>query len=118
MSAFDPELPRVINEALTTPAPLAVTRAMEGAGEWAISHDLAKVLWTLVRVLQPTSILEFGAGRSSLVIADALKGGRLTSVDHDASSSLAGECRDLLDRVDVAEHVRDVRERNDSRPAG
>jgi predicted O-methyltransferase YrrM len=53
--------------------------------EWTVSLETANLLDGLVRHLSPSSILEFGAGRSSLVLASALHGcggGRLTSIEH------------------------------------
>ncbi len=54
-------------------------------GKWPVSRPMARWLTRLVIGLQRTSILEFGAGWSSLVLAHALAargGGRLTSVEH------------------------------------
>jgi predicted O-methyltransferase YrrM len=48
------------------------------------------VLEGLVLHLRPSSVLEFGAGRSSLVLAHALQaigGGRLTSIEHQPQFS-------------------------------
>jgi predicted O-methyltransferase YrrM len=53
--------------------------------EWAVSLGTAQLLAGLVQYLSPQSVLEFGAGRSSLVLAGALQGcggGRLTSIEH------------------------------------
>lgn len=60
-------------------------RALVANTEWAISVEMAQVLEGLVLHLRPSSILEFGAGRSSLVLASALQTcgrGRLTSIEH------------------------------------
>jgi predicted O-methyltransferase YrrM len=56
--------------------------------EWAVSLETAQLLTALVEHFAPASILEFGAGRSSLVLASALQtrgGGRLTSIEHQPS---------------------------------
>jgi predicted O-methyltransferase YrrM len=53
--------------------------------EWAVSLQTADLLSNLVTRLRPRSVLEFGAGRSSLVLAWSLQqagGGRLTSIEH------------------------------------
>ena len=60
--------------------------------EWTISGPLGRYLASLVIDIKPRSLLEFGAGRSSLILATALDhvgGGRLTSVEHQPSY-----CRD------------------------
>ena len=54
-------------------------------GKWPLSRPMARWLTRLVVGLERTSVLEFGAGWSSLVLARALAargGGRLTSVEH------------------------------------
>ncbi|MBS1817573.1 MAG: class I SAM-dependent methyltransferase [Acidobacteria bacterium] len=58
---------------------------LAGGDEWAVHLDTARVLAALMRKVQPASVLEFGAGRSSLVLARVLTqygGGRLTSIEH------------------------------------
>jgi predicted O-methyltransferase YrrM len=53
--------------------------------EWAVSLETAQLLFALIEHAGPQSVLEFGAGRSSLVVASALQsrgGGRLTSIEH------------------------------------
>jgi predicted O-methyltransferase YrrM len=59
--------------------------------EWIISQPLGRLLTSLVLSLKRRSILEFGAGTSSLVLARALQrggcGGRLTSVEHQPEHS-------------------------------
>jgi len=60
-----------------------VASLLDGADDWAISIGAGQFLHQLVKHVAPASVLEFGAGRSSLVIASALQsngGGRLTSV--------------------------------------
>ena len=55
-------------------------------GDFAtISPDFGRALVRLIRALRPKSILEFGAGASSLLVAMALQDngvGRLTTVEH------------------------------------
>src|SRR3954466_277340 len=54
---------------------------------WAIGPALSRFLNALIRHARPQSVLEFGPGRSSLVIARALVsngGGRVTSIEHAA----------------------------------
>ena len=54
-------------------------------GKWPVSRPMARALSRLVVGLKRTSVLEFGAGWSSAVLARALRasgGGRLTSVEH------------------------------------
>ncbi len=61
---------------------------LEGADSWAIGVPMAHLLEGLTRFVRPRSVLEFGAGRSSVVLATALQAcgrARLTSVDHDAT---------------------------------
>lgn len=73
-----------IADLVTVPARPGL-RALLANTEWAISLEMAHVLEGLVLRLRPASILEFGAGRSSLVLAGALQasgGGRLTSIEH------------------------------------
>jgi predicted O-methyltransferase YrrM len=58
--------------------------------EWAVSADLASLLARLVAARRARSVLEFGAGRSSVVLATALSlagGGRLTTVEHEPAYS-------------------------------
>jgi len=69
-----------------TPAPDAgLLQLLDGADDWAIHPETASLLDFLIHVRRPRSVLEFGAGRSSLVIARALAGiggGQLTSIEH------------------------------------
>jgi predicted O-methyltransferase YrrM len=77
-----------VNAALAVAVPAEVSALLEGADEWAISIGAGQYLHELVKRLKPRSVLEFGAGRSSLVIASALQqcgGGRLTSIEHEPS---------------------------------
>jgi predicted O-methyltransferase YrrM len=63
----------------------AVARMLDGASQWALNVAAANTLVGLVEHFRPASVLEFGAGRSSLVLAHALQqngGGRLTSIEH------------------------------------
>jgi predicted O-methyltransferase YrrM len=53
--------------------------------QWAINRPLAQLLYRLVLDFDRRSVLEFGAGSSSLILAAALSRagrGRLTSVEH------------------------------------
>ena len=81
-----------------------ITRLLEGTDGWSISEAAAQSLFRLVLALQPHSVLEFGAGWSSLVIGLALErlGGRrrLTSLD-----TTADYCREPWRRL---EELRDV----------
>jgi predicted O-methyltransferase YrrM len=59
---------------------------VEATSSFAISGDIAELLWALTVQLNVSSVLEFGAGASSLVFADALTkqvNGRLTSIETD-----------------------------------
>jgi predicted O-methyltransferase YrrM len=52
---------------------------------WAVSTPLGRFLARLIVTKQLRSVLEFGAGRSSAILAKALSqsgGGQLTSIDH------------------------------------
>ena len=65
-----------------TPALQSVVASCPGG--WAITSAAANFLGQLVGQLQPKSVLEFGAGSSSVVLATALSlggGGRLTSLE-------------------------------------
>jgi predicted O-methyltransferase YrrM len=72
--AADLQLPAEIESALP-----------DGRDDYEISADLARLIAGIVLTRRPQSVLEFGSGRSSLVIARALTaagGGRLTAVEH------------------------------------
>jgi predicted O-methyltransferase YrrM len=68
------------------PLPVEVEAVLpDGRDEYEISPDLARLLAGIVLTCRPDCVLEFGSGRSSLVIAHALGaagGGRLTSVEN------------------------------------
>jgi predicted O-methyltransferase YrrM len=67
-------------------------------GKWPVSRPMAHCLARLVAGLHRRSVLEFGAGWSSLVLSQALAaagGGRLTSVEHQPQYMAEG----LWDRV-------------------
>ena len=73
-------------------------------GKWPVSHPMAKWLASAIRGLGCRSVLEFGAGWSSLVIAEALAaegGGRLTSFEHEPEHL----ARDIWSRVQQTPHV-------------
>ena len=73
-------------------------------GKFPVSRAMARWLASVVHALRCRSVLEFGAGWSSLVIAEALAaegGGRLTSVDH-APQHIS---LDAWRRVQQARHV-------------
>jgi len=56
----------------------------DGGSTWSIAPEVARLLARIVVTLRRRSVLEFGAGRSSLVLARAMAlggGGRITSVD-------------------------------------
>jgi predicted O-methyltransferase YrrM len=78
------DLARLVAAAAPLPADI-VAVLPDGRDEYEISPDLARLLAGIVLTRRPGSVLEFGSGRSSLVIAHALSaggGGRLTSVEH------------------------------------
>jgi predicted O-methyltransferase YrrM len=91
-----------LKEALTriraTPPDPDLVSLIESLGnQWTIGLPLATLLHGLVTALGRRSILEFGAGLSSVVLARALSisgGGRLTSIEHQPEY-----CRDLWDDV-------------------
>lgn len=58
---------------------------VEQTSDWTITRELARFLALLILDTRPQSVLEFGAGTSSLLLARALElagGGALTSVEH------------------------------------
>lgn len=68
--------------------------------EWALTPEVMELVRSLVLNLRSTSVLEFGAGQSSVAIAqslDALGGGSLTSIDHapEYCSESWGEVRHI-----------------------
>jgi predicted O-methyltransferase YrrM len=72
----------------------------DGRDEYEIAPDLARLLGGIVLGCCRESVLEFGSGRSSLVIAHALSaggGGRLTSVEH--APEFARDAWALVERV-------------------
>lgn len=89
----------------TMPAALATATVPEiekvlpdESNGWSISRPLGRLLAGLVIQQRLSSILEFGAGQSSVVLARALSiagGGRLTSVDHQDEY-----CRDAWRHVE------------------
>lgn len=84
-SAERPDLSARIADLLNARPDDAVTGIVAAGDEWAIGLEAAHVLHELIGLLRPRSVLEFGAGRSSLVIAHALErigGGCLTSIEH------------------------------------
>jgi predicted O-methyltransferase YrrM len=84
MSASLPQLTDLARLAALPPQP--ERRALWGrSDDWTISDATAHFATLLVESFRCTSLLEFGAGRSSLVLAsalDAIGGGRLTSIEH------------------------------------
>lgn len=72
--------------AADAPLPAEIEAVLpDGRDDYEISPDLARLLAGIVLMHGPRSVLEFGSGRSSLVIARALSavgGGRLTSVEN------------------------------------
>src|SRR5207302_2434819 len=88
-----------------TPLSDALTHAIDAcAGGWAIDAALARVLVNAV-ILGAGSVLEFGAGMSSVVLAtalDAAGGGKLTSVEQDPSwCAEEWAAVQLFDKVDA-----------------
>jgi len=75
----------IVQRAFHGPADPEVTAITHGKGAWPVSEPMAQYLFRLILALRPRSVLEFGAGWSSAVIARALsrvdQGGRLTSLD-------------------------------------
>jgi predicted O-methyltransferase YrrM len=73
--------------AAAAPLPAEVEAVLpDGRDDYEISADLARPLACTVLTRRPGSVLEFGSGQSSLVIARALSaggGGRLTSVENE-----------------------------------
>jgi predicted O-methyltransferase YrrM len=79
------DLNEVIAVLAASPARSEVAALLAPQDEWAVSLGMAALLSGLVKHVAPQSVLEFGAGRSSLVLASALQacgGGRLTSIEH------------------------------------
>jgi predicted O-methyltransferase YrrM len=79
------ELRQWILGVVASPPREDVTALLAPFDEWAVSRETAHLLAGLIHHLTPRSVLEFGAGRSSLVLASALQecgGGRLTSIEH------------------------------------
>ena len=75
------ELARLAEDAL----PFGPARRWGPGDDWTITDQTARLATLLVEAFGCSSVLEFGAGRSSLVMATALEargGGRLTSVEH------------------------------------
>ena len=79
-----PQLPDLARLAALPPQPDRM--ALWGiSDDWTISDATAHFATLLVESFHCTSLLEFGAGRSSLVLASALEaigGGKLTSIEH------------------------------------
>ena len=75
-----------MHQAFNGPADPEVTAITRGKDAWPVSEAMAQYLFRLILALRPRSVLEFGAGWSSIVIARALsrvnQGGRLTSLDN------------------------------------
>lgn len=75
----------------------------DGSSPWPITPELGRFLARLVVEDRRTNVLEFGAGRSSLVLAHALSvagGGRLTSVEHEPRY-----CREIWREVEAVPNV-------------
>lgn len=81
--------------------------AMRG---WAISPDMAGLVYAMVMERKPRCIVELGSGVSSLVTGYALEqlgnGGQVLSLDHDERFS--GETVKNLERHGLTPHVRVV----------
>lgn len=72
-------------------------------GEFTITSELGALLWKLISEYQLSNVIEFGAGSSSAVIANALAkigGGELTSVEQNPEW--------CSDRWEKAKSVKDV----------
>ena len=77
---------------------------------WSVSDPMARLLVRLVVDLPCRSVLEFGAGWSSVVLANALQaagGGRLTSVEHQ--TDYLGDCWDRVARTPLVDATLVVR---------
>jgi predicted O-methyltransferase YrrM len=82
------DLVQLIAELAAQPPRAEIAVLLAPPDGWAVSLDTAQLLSGLIGRLAPKSVLEFGAGRSSLVLASALQGsggGRLTSIEHQPS---------------------------------
>jgi predicted O-methyltransferase YrrM len=93
---FHDETWRVFNDTLQYPEVSGAVPPVDDA--WAITRSTAHFLARLVVQLGRRSVLEFGAGRSSFVLAMALArrgGGSLTSVEHQLEF-----CRESWTRVE------------------
>jgi predicted O-methyltransferase YrrM len=81
-----------VESMMTSPPEPELRELLDGADIWAVHLDTAHVLNCALLALQPKSVLEFGAGRSSLVLASAMErygGGRLTSIEHQPEYAAA-----------------------------
>ena len=82
---------------LTGAIPSPIEAALPPEGEFfTISPEFGRALVRLIRVVRPKSILEFGAGASSLLVAMALQdngAGRLTTVEHAPQYSASAWAR-------------------------
>jgi predicted O-methyltransferase YrrM len=81
-----------VDRVLVEPLGRDLEELLAPADEWVVSVETAHLLSGLVERLRPQSVLEFGAGRSSLVLATALSacgGGRLTSIEHQPAYARA-----------------------------
>ncbi len=77
---------------------------------WSVSDPMARLLARLVVDLPCRSVLEFGAGWSSVVLAHALQaagGGRLTSVEHQ--TDYLADCWDRVARTPLVDATLVVR---------
>jgi predicted O-methyltransferase YrrM len=78
----------------------ALEEAIENCnGGWAIDRYLGRALANAIVLHKPRSVLELGAGTSSVLLAtalDAIGGGKLTSVEQDPSW-----CRDKWKQVEA-----------------
>jgi len=88
-----------------TPPASHLKTLLSSADKWVVSLQIAHVLDGLILHLRPASVLEFGAGRSSLVLAQALQaigGGRLTSIEHQTRfAEPAWQQMERYERVDA-----------------
>jgi predicted O-methyltransferase YrrM len=86
------QLTAFIQDWVTRQPSASTVALLEGADRWAIGLPMAHLLEGLTDCVKPHSVLEFGAGRSSIILAAALQTSgraRLTSVDHDATFARA-----------------------------
>lgn len=91
-------------------AALPVRALMPASGGWAASPDLLHQLVLLIQEHRPRLVVECGSGLSTLWSSYALEstGGRVVSLDHDASFAAQTRERLVTHRLDQVAQVRDA----------